>query len=364
MTEMLTRAAGTTIAPGAAPLDEIDGPLRCVRIDDVTHDVKTFGFEAPDGGLLRFRPGQYLTFGFDIDRVQIERCYTISSPPTRPQLLTITVKRVPGGPVSNWLHDHLAVGDRVRVSGPFGRFSVDEHPAPRYLFLSAGSGITPLMSMTRTLLDRADPSDVVFVHNARTPADIIFRRELETVAAQARMSVAAICEDDSPGEQWTGARGLLSLPLLWTLAPDLLDREVLVCGPPAYMEAVRGLLERAGADPARCHQESFCLGALIGDPDDAPPTAPEALQRYTVEFRRSGRVVECDTETTVLDAALGAGVSVPSSCGEGMCGTCKSGLLSGQVDMDHAGGIRPREIADGKILLCCSTPCGDLVIDG
>ena len=149
-----------------------------------------------------------------------------------------------------------------------------------------------------------------------------------------------------------------SLPMLLGVAPDLVDREVFTCGPAPYMEAVRGLLAQAGADPDRCHEESFDLAAACraGRPRPAGAT-------YTVELRRSGRTVECDEGTTLLAAAAQAGLSLPSSCQEGMCGTCKTTLLSGRVDMNHAGGIRPREIAQDKILLCCSTPCEDVVLD-
>ncbi len=337
--------------------DEITGPLLCTRILDVTHDVRSF--ELSPAQPLSFRPGEYLTLTVLVDGVEHQRCYTISSPPTRPDLLTITVKRVPDGPVSNWLHERLRVGDTVRASGPLGRFSMANHPASRYLFLSAGSGITPLMSMTRTLRDRPEPTDLVFVHNARTPDDIIFRSELDALAARADIAIATICEEDSPSERWRGARGRLSLPMLLAIAPDLLDREIFSCGPPPYMAAVRELLALAGVDPARCHEESFDLGAdapAAGDPDSA-------TVQYTVELLRSRRTISCGSDTPVLDAAQQAGLTLPSSCGEGMCGTCKSTLLHGRVDMAHAGGIRPREIADNKILLCCSRPCEDLVID-
>ena len=112
----------------------------------------------------------------------VYRCYTISAAPTRPHAVSITVKRVPGGPVSNWLHDNLRPGMSLKVSGPMGEFTYYDHPADKYLFVSGGSGITPLMSMARTLHDLAGTSDVVFVHNARSPDDIIFRRELEGMA--------------------------------------------------------------------------------------------------------------------------------------------------------------------------------------
>ena len=363
MTDLLIpppAAPGHTQARAPYRLDELDGHLTCTEIHDVTHDVKSFGFELPGQASLRFLPGQYLTFRLLIDGEHVERCYTISSAPTRPELLTITVKRVPGGVVSTWLHDCLRVGDAIGASGPKGQFSSALHPSSRYLFLTAGSGITPAMSMLRTLRETADPADVVFVHCARTPDDIIFRDELEAGAVERGVRVAVVCESDSPSEQWHGPRGRLSLQTLLETAPDLLSREIFTCGPPPYMEGVRHLLEGLGVDPAHSHEESFVLGSgtAVGPAVDAGSSTT-----YEVELRRSGHVVECDSTTTILDAAARAGITLPSSCGEGMCGTCKLTLLSGQVDMQHAGGIRPREIAQNKILPCCSTPTGDVAID-
>ncbi|RFU82651.1 hybrid-cluster NAD(P)-dependent oxidoreductase [Streptomyces triticagri] len=341
-----TRPAGTP------PPAWADGLLVCRQIHDATADVRTFALEPTEPRLFRHDPGQFLTLLLDIDGAQVERCYTISSPPTRPDLLTITVKRVPGGLVSNWLHDHLVPGGTVWARGPLGDFSIARHPAPKYLFLSAGSGVTPLMSMTRALYDLAHAVDVVFVHSARSFDDIIFRRELEFIATVApHIRVTHLLDDR--GEQ-------LSAALLQELAPDLLEREVFTCGPGGYMESVRDMLSATGFPPARYHEESFTFEPAAG-------TAPEGATGRTafkVEFARTGRTVDCDPSTTVLAAASRAGITLPASCAQGMCGTCKTTLLSGRVDMQHNGGIRPREIAADKILLCSSKPLDDLVIDG
>lgn len=351
MTEMLTRPADTS-----QWTDDFAGLLTCVEIIDITHDVKSFAFELPESTRLQFSPGQHLTFTFPVDGVPVERCYTISSAPSQPSRPTITVKRVPGGPVSGWLHDRLRVGDTVSASGPFGVFTPEMHPAEKYLFLSAGSGITPLMSMTRALRDRGG-ADVVFVHCTRTPDDIIFRGELEEIARSGCATVIIVCEDDSPDEVWSGPRGRLSLPVLLTAAPDLIDREVFTCGPPPFMSAVHDHLDLLSVDPTRCHQETFQLGG-------APPAPPAtATSTHQVRFRNSGQVINCDSSTPVLQAAAQAGISLPSSCEEGVCGTCKTTLLAGKVDLQHGGGIRQREIDAGKILLCCSTPCDDLELD-
>ncbi len=370
--------------------EALDQELVLRRRVRVTHDVVTLVLEPTRPGLFAFRPGQFLTLGVEVDGVTMERCYTISSPPSRPHLLTVTVKRVPGGPVSAHLHDGLAVGDRVTARGPHGDFTVAAHPAARYLLLSAGSGVTPTLATVRALADLGelgDPgpdelggTDVVVVHAARTPADLVCRAEVEALAAtHDGLRVTWVCEDDEPGSPgaWTGPRGRVDADLLRAAVPDLHEREVLTCGPPGFMAAVRGVLASLGVDPARCHEESFVIGdsaapaAAPGlDPTTGAPFATllevpavESAPGATVRFGRSDREVRCGPGTTVLEAASEAGVFIPSSCSAGMCGTCKIGLLGGRVEMHHQGGIRPREIAQDKFLPCCSTPDGDIVVD-
>ena len=204
----------------------------CTHVRAETHDVKSFFFRSPAGHAFAFTPGQFLTLELDIGGTRLNRCYTISSPPTQPHTLSITVKRVPGGPVSNWLHDHLSAGMSVRTLGPAGVFSNALHPAERYLFLSAGSGITPLMSMARTHRDLCDDRDIVFVHNARTPDDIIFERELDLLASNlSRFRAHFVCEQLGRRPSWHGLTGRLSLPALALMAPDFLTRTVFTCGP-------------------------------------------------------------------------------------------------------------------------------------
>jgi glycine betaine monooxygenase B len=218
------------------------------------------------------------------------------------------------------------------------------------------------MSMTRTLFDLASDARVTFVHSARTPADLIFAAELTGMAAMSqRLRLVFVCEE-APGN-WPGYQGRLSPAMLRDIGPDLATREAFACGPDGYMESVRAMLGEAGLDPRRYHEESFTFEKLAGLPSAPEPNGPVSDTAFSVEFARSGRTVACQPGTFILDAALRAGLTLPSSCGEGMCGTCKSTLVSGSVDMSPNGGIRPREIAARKILLCCSTPLEDLVID-
>jgi ferredoxin len=170
--------------------------------------------------------------------------------------------------------------------------------------------------------------------------------------------------------------------MVQALVPDLDDRETYTCGPAAYMASVRRILGELGYDMRQYHEESFSFDSLPGCDRPAPvsaqatgtrsvggggdaPSATETLPptTYSVEFVRSGVTATCAADQTVLDAAYAAGLRPPAACSQGMCGTCKTTKLSGEVDMRHNGGIRPREVAQDKVLICCSTPLSDLRID-
>ncbi len=336
-----------------------DDQLVCVAVRPETHDVTTFVFAAVEPRLFRFGPGQFMTLGLDAAGVQ--RCYTIASPPTRPWRIEFTVKRTHEGPGSGWLHDAMRPGVRVSASGPMGAFSLVPRPRGRYLFLSAGSGITPLMSMARTLNDLGSDADVLFVHSARSPADIVFAAECDAMARRPGFRRFTVVETVAPGTSWDGLRGRLSPAMLGVVAPDLLQREVFCCGPAPYMASVRTMLDAAGFDPARYHEESFAFDAPEA-PQPEPVVSP-AQDGFTVHFARLDRTVICPSGHTILAAARAAGLRLPSACNKGVCGTCKSRLLSGTVALTHNGGIRQREIDDGMTLLCCARPEADLVVD-
>lgn len=377
----LSHALESLVPPLQSPVcwsEEEETVLVCTAVSDVTHDVKNFVFEPQGDQLFEFRAGQFLTLMLDIDGTPVNRCYTISSPPTRPNRVAITVKRVVGGTVSNWLHDNIVRGSKVTALAPLGAFTLNRRPAEKLLFLSAGSGITPLMSMLRTLYDLGSDADVVFLHSARTPSDIVFRSELAAIETlMPNLRVVHVCEADYPSERWGGMRGRLSPAMLQTIVPDLLERSTYNCGPMPYMDAVRRMLGDLGYDLANYHEESFSFddpavpGALpppegVAYEDiavTAPPANEDGVTTYSVEFTKSGRTVTCRADENVLDAALAAGVRLVSSCSQGMCGTCKIPKLSGEVEMSHNGGIRPREVAAGKILACCSKPLSDLSLD-
>jgi glycine betaine catabolism B len=344
-----------------------DSTLQCVQVREETHDVKTFVFRADPPRRFHYQPGQFITLELEIDGESINRCYTLSSAPTRPDRVSITVKRIPGGVVSNWLHDSLRPGMQLNVLGPSGEFTYVRHASTPYLFLSAGSGITPLMSMSRALTDLASGADIVFVHSARSPRDIIFRKELAQLASShPTFSQAIICENRAGEPEWPGFTGRLDAARLLHMVPDLPARQVFCCGPAPYMASVRQLLQDCGFDMRHYHEESFNFAELnAAAPDEVVDSLSASAEGggFNVHFAKMGDDLSVAPGQTVLAAALAKGMRLPASCTRGVCGTCKTKLLEGKVDMQHEGGIRQREVDQGFFLPCCSKPLTDLVVD-
>ncbi|TIN90583.1 MAG: hybrid-cluster NAD(P)-dependent oxidoreductase [Mesorhizobium sp.] len=327
----------------------------CRRVIEETPDVKTFVFTSPTDRMFCFSAGQYLLMHLKIEGTAVTRSYSVSSPPTRPLDIQITVKRTPGGLVSNWLHDNLRPGDEIEIEGPLGSFNLDDLPYEKLLFLSGGSGITPVMSMLRALTDRATDQDISFVHSARTQGDIIFRRELDALASRfPNVRVNCVCSQEDPN--WSGPTGRIDSRMLLTLVPDLRDRTVFACGPEAYMKAARACLDAIGVAESRYRQESF-------GGSSSPQFEPASTMPSSVRFVRSGVAHNCLPGETLLDAAGQCGVYVPTACQQGVCGTCRIAKLSGEVAMDDLGGLTTEEKLTGYVLACCSRPQGAVSLD-
>jgi len=336
--------------------------LICTQIKDETHKVKTFFFICADQNMITYKPGQFITLELQINGALINRCYTISSAQGKSSAICITVKRLPQGLVSNWLHDHFNVGDQVSFLPPAGDFTWVDYQADKYLFLSAGVGITPLMSMTRAHLLTLNYVDIAFIHSAHTPDDIIFAAELANIAEHyPNIKIHFNCSDKGRRHDWSAATGRLSWQSLQKQAPDLREREIFACGPASYLQTIRDMLNQSEFDMRHYHEESFSFEALATKVESQSACADTG--EFAIHLQKSQREIVCGSQQFILEAATNAGVRLASSCTQGVCGTCKTRLVSGRVEMQHKGGIRQREIDQGMILLCCSKPMTDLVID-
>ena len=338
--------------------------IECAMVVPDTADTATFTFRAPSGAWFDYLPGQFVTLDLPVPGGNVQRTYTISSSPSRPLSISVTVKAQPLSIGTRWMLDHLKPGMRIKAHGPAGIFTFHRHPAAKYLFISAGSGITPMMSMTTWAWDSGEMPDITFVHAARRPSDIIFRERLEQFANRVPgLKLRFTVEEPDPFRTWLGYQGRLSQIMLGLMAPDYLEREVFCCGPEPFMQSVRDMLTALGYDMARYHQESF--GAPVRTEADAPQitdVVPDAGTGAEITFAVSGVTQTCAQTDTVLSVARQAGLNIASGCTFGLCGTCKIRKTAGDVHMVHNGGISDDEIADGFILACCSNPIGKVTV--
>lgn len=339
--------------------------LECVSIIPEVPNVATFTFRAPSDALFNYLPGQFLTLEIPAPGGPVYRTYTISSSPSRPRSISITAKAQDTSIGTRWMLDNLAPGVQIRAVGPAGLFSHMSHPAEKYLFISAGSGITPMMAMTTYMFDLGSEPDVVFINCARRPSEIIFRERLEHMASRVPgIELKWVVETPDRFAPWTGYQGQLNQLMLGLMAPDYLEREVFCCGPEAFMLAVREALQGMGFDMERYHQESFQAPAATAE--ELPPiddTVPEQNATAEISFALSGVTASCAETDTVLAVARSSGLNIPSGCTFGLCGTCKIRKTAGEVHMVHNGGISDDDIAEGYILACCSHPIGAVEVE-
>ncbi len=331
------------------------GPLRAQvsAVRPETSDAVTIVLR-PGRGWQGHTPGQYLRIGVDIDGVRLWRAYSITSPSTTAAFsqrsirsgsvsgtVSITVKAIPDGVVSNHLVRHLQPGAIVSLEQAAGDFTLPAQPPAKALFVTGGSGITPVMGMLRHHL--ADLDDVVVVHSAPTPADVIFAAELRAWDRSGQLRLI---------EQHTNEDGLLSTQQLRQLVPDIDQRETWACGPAGMTDALADLFESNGwAD--RLHIERFrpALGA-VGDGG-------------TIEFAKTGTRVAAAGDTTLLAAGEDAGVLMPSGCRMGICFGCVLPLQDGSVKDLRTGDVTTASPGDGVLVqTCISAAAGPCTLAG
>jgi len=338
--------------------------LRVADIIEETHDVKTFRLVGEKPLLFSYKPGQFVTFLLNIDGREVQRSYSMSSSPSRPHVLELTMKRVPGGLVSNWFCDHVRFGQVLTVRGPAGKFSCFNYPSAKMFFIGAGSGITPIMSMSRWIVDTTSDVDVKMLASFKSPADIIFRKELELMSARhSRLQVGVTVTSGWRGtESWTGFTGRISPQMIDILAPDLVERHVFLCGPEPFAESVTDILRDMGFDLAKLHTESFGTGRVAqGARGDAQALKlSEPLHKVT--FAKSGLTVDTDEKLTLLELAEAHGIEIDYACRIGSCGACEV-KCRGNVAVSKDCEIDQRTRDAGFVYACCSAARSDLEIE-
>ncbi|HWW85357.1 MAG TPA: FAD-binding oxidoreductase, partial [Vicinamibacterales bacterium] len=346
----------SAMAPVAASASAGPLILRLARITPQTRDSKTLRFVLDDGKKLHARPGQFLTFSFLFDGKKVVRSYSICSSAARSGYVEITVKRVDKGSVSAYLNDRAALGMTVEANGPSGHFCFDEQKHAHIVLVAAGSGITPMIAMLRYIDDMCLETRVTLLYCARTSRDVIFGQELEQLHMK-HFRYELLLSQAEP--EWTGARGHITAEVIRSAVPDLALPQFFLCGPPPFMEASRRILLELGVSPERIRQESFGGSASRNRPAPSMSTGPG----FSIEFARSQKTATVGDGRSVLEVAEEHGVTIPSFCRQGQCGTCRTRVLEGRVLMDAEQGLDAESKAQGFVLTCVGHPDGDVKLD-
>ena len=307
--------------------------------DAVTVAIKP-GWEWPG-----HRPGQYLRLGVEVDGVLHWRAYSLTSAPGRADgCIAITPKLVEGGKVSPFLNRRLRVGTIVRLGGVEGTFILPQPIPAGLLFLSAGSGITPIASMLRALRSAGELRDVVHVHSSRTREGVVFARELRDLHASSRGYTLRL--------RISSEQGRLAPPELDRVCPDWRERETFLCGPAGLIDAMSAHWGDQG-DRARLHLERFAPEGALGGGERGCGGA--------IRLLRSGLEARSDGEQPILVAAERAGASLPFGCRMGICHSCVGRLCAGRVRNLRTGRVhgQPGEI----VRTCMHAPEGAIEID-
>ncbi|MFF3679916.1 2Fe-2S iron-sulfur cluster-binding protein [Streptomyces sp. NPDC002120] len=345
-------AGAAPAADGAAP-----GALRVrvlARVQE-TPEAVSLVLDAE----LPYAPGQFLTLRIPGGAA---RCYSLASSPHTGEPMRITAKRVPGGLGSGWICEEVAAGDELEVLPPAGTFTPGPGGLDRDLLLVAGgSGITPVLSLAKSVL-AAGRGRVVLLYANRDPASVIFRDELRGLAEAHPGRLAVV--------HWLESlQGLPTAARLGPLVAPYAGREAYLCGPGPLMDAAEAALRAAGAAPHAIHRERyFSLGADVfaaaespAEPPAPPPAGARARATAEVELDGTRHTVPWPDGTPLLDALLAAGLPAPYSCREGACSACCCRVVEGEVEMTRNEVLDETDLAEGYVLACQALPLGPAV---
>lgn len=301
---------------------------------------KTFSFIA----------GQFVTLGVEIDGNTEYRAYSLSSLSNQTEM-QFTVKRVAGGKVSNYLNDHLQVGQSLQVLPPAGQFHIEQPHTDKILLLSAGCGITPVMSMAKTLLaDSQDCTEIHFIHAATCAEQLIYHAELQQMEQQHPRFKLDIMLEDATNTDYL--EGRLTQAALANYCPDIASRTAFLCGPVGFMQAMKENLAALDMDMTLFYQESFTPAESTQPEVEDTKSKAAALAHATVFVPSFGTETKIVTGSLLIDALESAKVPVIAACRSGICGSCKCKVTNGDFTRTSSETLTEQEIAEGFVLAC------------
>ena len=318
---------------------------RVVSVQRETERVVTVTLR-PNGRWRGFTAGQHVLVTLEVDGRRLTRPWTISSAATRERTLTLTIARLPEGRVTGWVHDRLKPGVVVTLSEARGSFVLPEDPTRPLLMIAGGVGVTPFLSMLRTLAARGEGRDVVLLHYVRTTTEAFASDELGAIERALPGVRVVVVPEDGEGP----LSGRFAERHLQAIVPDYERRALLLCGPTPMMDVVREVWDRAGLSDS-VHTEYF----------EPPARVVDDGTRVRLHFVGAGLERSGDTATPLLDQAEAAGLTPRHGCRSGICHECTCRKVSGVVVNMRTGAVssEPGE----QIQLCINRPVGDVVLD-
>ena len=335
-----------------------------------TPDTISIHFQQPAAQRLTYKAGQFLTLLVPLKGIVERRSYSMCSSPLTDANLVVSVKRTAGGKVSNHLNDTLKAGDVLEVMEPMGSFYAEPgFASPRHtILLAAGSGITPLLSIAKTLLHGEPQGRVSLLYGNRNRQSIIFHDELAALQRQYAGRLQVIHVLSQPGADWDGHSGRLNQSLALKILeklPQLPRTEYFICGPDGMMDEMKHALRILQVPEQHIHSESFA--------GKAPEPQGEVLeqasltvkdQQVTVMYEGTEYKFKVPANKTILEAALSNNIDLPYSCQSGLCTACMGRCLSGKVKLDEEEGLSEAELKQGYVLTCVGHPLNaDVVIE-
>ncbi|MGB0356840.1 MAG: 2Fe-2S iron-sulfur cluster-binding protein [Cytophagales bacterium] len=311
-----------------------------------TQDAITIVFDVKPHA-WHYEAGQFVTLSINIDQKTYHRSYSFQTSPYQDPLPAITVKRVQEGKVSNYLNDHLQVGDRLICSVPQGKFTIDYKPnaSQHFVFIAAGSGITPLFSMIKAVLYQMPKSTLQLIYANRDEEGIIYKKTLDQLVSQHANRLQVTHVLSQPKTDFRGLKGRLNHDKLQTLLEGNLQTNLyFLCGPEGFMEMVFATLRKLEISPRQIRQEFFKASVQ--------PNVLGKQAKMTILHDDQTYQCEITPGDTLLDVLLDEGIDVPYSCSSGICNTCRVKCLSGKVGMTEDEGLSAQEKEAGYVLSC------------
>jgi ring-1,2-phenylacetyl-CoA epoxidase subunit PaaE len=345
--------------------------LKVKQIIRETPEAVSLGFDVPADLKedYKYKQGQYLTLRFYIDGEEIRRSYSICSSPFEQDKLEVAIKKVKGGKVSNYINDILKPGDIIDVMVPMGSFhsELKEANKKHYVLFAGGSGITPMMSIMKAVLQAEPQSTITLLYGNNDESSIIFRKQIDELVEISGGRLRAIhILNIPPSDHPHLLQGMMTkdknLELIKEYVDLQSDNEYFICGPTPMMDGVMAALKESGAEASRIHIEYFSTPAIEPVPQSAPsmPIAKDAHLTIIMDGDEYETVMLADEP--VLFAAKRIGLDAPYSCQNGSCSTCRAKLLEGKVYMKVNFALTPKDVASGFILTCQSLPLTESLV--